>query len=77
MMIACPQPTEPTLLLLVVPRVPPPASALRPVRTGVINPQDFDGLFLHAIDSEIRQGREQKLSRSIFTSDAATMRPFF
>jgi len=37
---------------------------LRPVLNAVINPQDFYALLFHAIDSDIRQGRERKLPSS-------------
>jgi hypothetical protein len=50
---------------------------LRPVLSAVINPQDFDALLLHAIDSDIGQGREGKLSGSFLASDTATVRLLF
>ena len=48
---------------------------LRPVLNAVINSQDFDALLLDAIDSDIGQGREQKLPGSFLPSDTATIRP--
>jgi hypothetical protein len=48
---------------------------LRAALSAVENPQDFDDLLLNAIDSDIGQGREQKLSGSFLASDTATMRP--
>ena len=41
----------------------------------MINPQDFYALLLHAIHSDIGQGREQELSGSFLASDTGTMRP--
>jgi hypothetical protein len=43
----------------------------------VIDPQDFDALLLHPINSDIRERRKQKLSGSFLTSNAATMGPLF
>jgi hypothetical protein len=51
--------------------------ALRPLLNPVINPQDFDALFLHPIHNDIGQGWEQKLSGSFLASDTAPMRPLF
>jgi hypothetical protein len=43
----------------------------------MINPQDFDVLVLQAIDRDVGKGRKQELSRSLFASDTAKMRPLF
>lgn len=50
---------------------------LGPGLSAVIYPQDLDALFLHAIDGDVRQRRERKLSGSLLPSDTATMRPLF
>ena len=50
---------------------------LGPGLGAVMNPQDFDALLLHAIDGDIGQGRERKLSGSFLPADTATMRPLF
>lgn len=50
---------------------------LRRVLCRVVNPQDFYTLLLHAVHSDIGRGREQKLSGSILTPEAALVREFF
>jgi hypothetical protein len=55
----------------------PISSSFWPVLSAVINPQDFDALLPHAINSNVGQGWEQELPRSFLASDTAKMRPLF
>ena len=49
--------------------------ALRTGLCSVVNSQDFDALLLHAVDSDVGQGRKQELSGAILASHAATIGP--
>jgi hypothetical protein len=47
---------------------------LRPVLCAVIYAQNFDSLLLHAVNSDIGQGREENFSGAFLASGLATIR---
>jgi hypothetical protein len=49
----------------------------RPVLSRVVNPQDFDALLFHSVDSDVRQREEKELSRSFLATHATTIWPLF
>src|ERR1700678_1265861 len=44
---------------------------------GMVNAQNFNALVNETVDDDIRQRREQKLSRSFLAPDTAALRPLF